>query len=64
MGQRIRVRTREAIGGQRSFTGTLTAANEQSVRLEADAGEVEIPLERIRRSNLVPEREIRAGAAG
>ena len=64
MGRRIRVRTRETIEGQRSFTGTLTAADERSIRLEADGGEVEIPLERIRRSNLVPEREIRAGAAG
>jgi ribosome maturation factor RimP len=54
MGRRIRVRTREAIEGQRSFTGTLTAADERRVRLAADAGEVEIPLSRIRRSNLVP----------
>ena len=54
MGQRVRVRTREAIEGQRSFTGTLTAADERRVRLEAGIGEVEIPLARIRRSNLVP----------
>jgi ribosome maturation factor RimP len=54
MGRRVRVRTREAIEGQRSFTGTLTAADERRVRLAADAGEVEIPLSRIRRSNLVP----------
>src|SRR5205823_11376810 len=53
MGRRVRVRTREAIEGQRSFTGTLTAADERLVRLAADAGEVEIPLSRIRRSNLV-----------
>jgi ribosome maturation factor RimP len=55
MGQRVRVRTREAIEGQRSFTGTLTAADERRVRLDAGAGEVEIPLARIRRSNLVPD---------
>jgi ribosome maturation factor RimP len=55
MGHRIRVRTREAIEGRRSFTGTLTAADERRVRLEADADEVEIPLARIRRSNLVPD---------
>jgi ribosome maturation factor RimP len=55
MGQRVRVRTREAIEGQRSFTGTLTAADERRVRLDAPAGEVEIPLSRIRRSNLVPD---------
>jgi ribosome maturation factor RimP len=55
MGRRVRVRTREAIEGQRSFTGTLTAADERRVRLDAPAGEVEIPLSHIRRSNLVPD---------
>jgi ribosome maturation factor RimP len=55
VGRRVRVRTREAISGQRSFTGTLTDADESRVRLHAGAGEVEIPLARIRRSNLVPE---------
>lgn len=55
MGRRVRVRTREAIEGQRSFTGTVTAADERHVCLDAGAGEVEIPLARIRRSNLVPE---------
>jgi len=55
MGRRVRVRTREAIEGQRSFTGTLTAADEGCVRIHAGEGEVEIPLSRIRRSNLVPE---------
>ena len=58
MGRRVRVRTREAIEGRRSFTGTLTAADERRVRLEAGLGEVEIPLARIRRSNLVPDRSI------
>jgi ribosome maturation factor RimP len=55
MGRRVRVRTREAIEGQRSFTGTLTAADEGGVRIEASEGEIEIPLSGIRRSNLVPE---------
>ncbi|HKH13067.1 MAG TPA: ribosome maturation factor RimP [Solirubrobacterales bacterium] len=55
MGRRVRVRTREAIEGQRSFTGTLTAADEGGVRIQAGEGEVDIPLSRIRRSNLVPE---------
>jgi ribosome maturation factor RimP len=56
MGSQVKVRTREAIEGQRSFTGTLTAADERRVCLDAGAGEVEIPLARIRRSNLVPDR--------
>ena len=55
MGRRVRVRTREAIAGQRSFTGTLTGADEGGVRIEASEGKVEIPLSRIRRSNLIPE---------
>jgi ribosome maturation factor RimP len=62
MGRRVRVRTRETIEGRRSFTGTLTAADEQRIRLDADDGEVEIPLERIRRSNLVPEQALHAEA--
>jgi ribosome maturation factor RimP len=55
MGRQVRVRTREAIEGQRSFTGTLTGADEDGVRLDAGGDEVEIPLARIRRSNLVPD---------
>jgi ribosome maturation factor RimP len=54
-GRRVRVRTREAIEGQRSFTGTLTGADEDGVRIKADEREVEIPHSRIRRSNLIPE---------
>ncbi len=54
-GRLVRVRTREAIEGQRSFTGTLTAADESRVLISAGAGEVEIPLARIRRSNLLPD---------
>jgi len=55
MGHRVRVRTREAIEGQRSFTGTLTGADEGGVRIAANEREVEIPLSRIRRSNLIPD---------
>jgi ribosome maturation factor RimP len=55
MGRRVRVRTREAIEGQRSFTGTLTGADEGGVRIQANEGEVEIPRSRIRRSNLIPD---------
>ncbi len=55
LGHRVRVRTREAIEGQRSFTGTLTDADERSVCLEAGSDEVRIPLDRVRRSNLIPD---------
>ena len=63
MGRQVRVRTREAIHGQRSFTGTLTAADESGVRLAEGTGdEVEIPFSRIRRSNLVPDKTLLEGA--
>jgi ribosome maturation factor RimP len=55
LGRRVRVRTREAIEGQRSFTGTLTEANERSVCVDAGGRPVRIPLDRVRRSNLVPD---------
>ena len=55
LGSTVRVRTREAIDGHRSFTGKLTEAGDQSVRVEAGTGPVEIPLDGIHRSNLVPE---------
>jgi ribosome maturation factor RimP len=55
VGQRVKVRTIDAIEGRRNFTGTLTAANERSVSVDPGGGAVEIPLDRVRRSNLVPE---------
>jgi ribosome maturation factor RimP len=55
VGQRVKVRTSDAIEGRRNFTGTLTAAGERSVSVDPGGGAVEIPLDRVRRSNLVPE---------
>ncbi len=55
VGSRVRVRTLDEIEGQRSFTGTLKAADDDSVSVEEGAREVTIPLTGIRRSNLVPE---------
>jgi ribosome maturation factor RimP len=55
LGHRVRVRTADAIDGRRNFTGTLTAADDRSVRVDPGDGAVEIPLDRVRRSNLVPE---------
>jgi ribosome maturation factor RimP len=56
-GRRVKVRTIEAIGGRSNFTGTVTDADDESVSLEADGSPVRIPLEDIRRSNLIPELE-------
>jgi ribosome maturation factor RimP len=55
IGSRVRVRTHKPIEGHRSFTGTLSAADEASVRLEDGEQAVQIPIPAIRRSNLVPD---------
>jgi ribosome maturation factor RimP len=60
LGSRVRVRTHEQIGGQRSFTGRLTEADEQHVSVAAGAAEVSIPLDAVRRSNLLPEEDERS----
>ncbi|MBA2240899.1 MAG: ribosome maturation factor RimP [Solirubrobacterales bacterium] len=53
LGRKVRVRTAQEIGGQRNFTGTLVDADEESVALTDQERSVRIPLDRIRRSNLV-----------
>ena len=55
LGRRVRVRTRDAIDGRRNFTGTLTAADDESVSVDADGATVTIPLADVRRSNVVPD---------
>ena len=55
LGRKVKVRTSEAIAGRRSFTGTLTDADDQTVCVDADGSAVRIPLAGIRRSNLIPE---------
>ena len=55
LGRRVRVRTSEAVGGRRNFTGTIAGADDDAVRVEDGDEAVEIPLAAVRRSNLVPE---------
>jgi ribosome maturation factor RimP len=55
LGHTVRVRTREALDGRRSFTGKIAGADERAVEVALPDGAVTIPHERIRRSNLVPE---------
>ena len=55
------MRTTDAIAGRRSFTGTLTEADEESVCVAADGDAIRIPLAGIRRSNLIP--DFRGGTA-
>jgi ribosome maturation factor RimP len=52
---RVRVKTREEIGGRRSFTGRLSRADGAEVSVEAPDGTVTIPLAAMRRSNLLPD---------
>ena len=63
VGRTVRVRTTAAIGGHRSFTGTLKAADESRLTLDSGIDEVEIPLSEIRRSNLVPDHATRLEGA-
>lgn len=53
VGRRARVRTREARGGRRTFTGELVGATGDEVTVAADDGVVSIPYSDIKRSNLV-----------
>jgi ribosome maturation factor RimP len=53
VGRRARVRTREARGGRRTFTGELVGATGDEVTVAADDGVVAIPYSDIKRSNLV-----------
>jgi ribosome maturation factor RimP len=55
LGHRVRVKTRGEIEGQRSFTGRLTDADEGQVSVDPGGGPISIPLEAVRRSNLLPE---------
>jgi ribosome maturation factor RimP len=55
VGNRVRVKTTEEIAGRQSFTGTLTAADDERVSVEAPDGAVTIPLQSVRRSNLISE---------
>src|SRR6185312_12089354 len=52
VGKRARVRTREAHGGRRTFTGELVGASDDEVTVAADDGIVSIPYSDINRSNL------------
>jgi ribosome maturation factor RimP len=55
-GRKVRVRTREAIEGQRNFKGTLADADDDTVTVAATGGTfVRIPFDGVERSNLIGE---------
>ena len=51
IGKKVRVRTREAIGGRRSFLGVLQEASDESITLLVEKMEFHIPLSSIERAN-------------
>jgi ribosome maturation factor RimP len=56
LGRKVRVKTRDAIEGQRNFKGTLADADDESVTVAAIGGTlVRIPFDGVERSNLVGE---------
>lgn len=55
VGHEVRVKTTEPIDGQRNFTGRLAAAGPDAISIDSGLGPIEIPLDRVRRSNLVPQ---------
>jgi ribosome maturation factor RimP len=55
LGRKVKVKTSDEIEGRRSFTGKLTAAEEDRVSLEVPDGAVEIPLDKVHRSHLIEE---------
>jgi ribosome maturation factor RimP len=53
VGQRVRVQARQPIAGRRHFRGTLAAATGDAITLlDADAGEVTLPLTAIEKANV------------
>jgi ribosome maturation factor RimP len=56
LGRKVRVKTRDAIEGQRNFKGTLADADDEAVTVAAIGGTlVRIPFDGVERSNLVGE---------
>jgi ribosome maturation factor RimP len=53
LGRRARVKTQDAIDGQRNFTGTLADADDEAVVVAGEGRAVRIPFDGIQRSNLI-----------
>ena len=56
VGHRVRVRTREAVDGSKSFTGELVGASDEEVTVADPEGVVSVPYSEINTSNLVEDR--------
>ena len=64
-GHLAKIECREAVAGQRRFTGRILAADDAALRLATEAGEIELPIAAIARAKLVLTDELlRAAQAG
>ena len=62
-GHQARVEMLMPVDGRRRFTGTILGADEQSVRLRVEAGDVTLPMGDIRRAKLMLTEELIAATA-
>jgi ribosome maturation factor RimP len=64
-GHLAKIECREPVAGQRRFTGRILAADDATLRLATEAGEIELPIAAIARAKLVLTDELlRAAQAG
>jgi ribosome maturation factor RimP len=55
VGQRVKLQLVRARDGRRRFTGTISGADDERVKIEADGAMTEVPYEDIEKARLVPE---------
>jgi ribosome maturation factor RimP len=54
-GQKVKVRTTDAVDGRKNFSGTIRDAHDGVVEIESDGRSFQVPLEVIARAHLVPD---------
>jgi ribosome maturation factor RimP len=54
-GERVRVETRQPVGGRKRFVGKLTEVAGGTITLEVDGGTVSLPVDGIHKARLEPE---------
>ncbi len=54
-GQMAKIRTVDAVGGRRNFSGTIRGAHDGVVDIECDGQSYQVPVDAITRANLVPD---------
>ncbi len=54
-GHKVKVQLRSPINGRRKFSGEIRSVGAGAVRIEAEEGEISLPLDAIEKANLIPE---------